>query len=104
MVCSGLEIITDNTIIGLLTFPLTCDYYFYAKIMAAFFVVVSLGFYYADKDRFIKADMISSMGVGAIATIFVSLMGTTLEIIQPDIFITIFVLCMIFIVIWLLKK
>jgi len=44
------------------------------------------------------------MGISAIATIFVSLIGTLIKIIQPDIFIEIFVIGMIFIVVWLLKK
>ena len=103
MVCAGLETLTDNTIIGILTFPTSCDYQFYAKIMGAFFIVLSFILFNRDKDKFLKSDMISAMGVSAIATIFVSLIGTLLEIIQQDIFVEIFVIGMIFIVIWILK-
>lgn len=104
MVCAGLETLIDNSITGILAFPTSCDYQFYAKIMAAFFVVIAFILYRIDTDKFIKGDMVSAMGVSAIATIFVSLIGTFIKIIQPDIFIEIFVAGMIFIVIWLLKK
>ena len=103
MVCAGLETLTDNTITGILAFPTSCYYQFYAIIMGAFFIVLSMILYNRDKDKFIKSDMISAMGVSAIATIFVSLIGTLLNIIQPDVFIEIFVIGMIFIVIWMLK-
>ena len=104
MVCAGLETLTDNTIIGILQFPTSCFYNFYMIIMLAFFIVVSLTLYGVDRGRQVKADMISSLGVGAIATIFVSLFGTFIEIIQPDVFIKILVGGLVFIVIWLIKK
>ena len=101
--CKGLETLTDNTITGILAFPTSCDYQFYAKIMGAIFVILEMILYNWDKDKLIKPDMISSMGVSAIATIFIALIGTLIKIIQPDIFIEIFVIGMIFIIIWLLK-
>ncbi len=104
MVCAGLETLTDNSITGILAFPTSCDYQFYAKIMLAFFVILSSILFYRDKAQGRKPDMISAFGVSAIATIFVALIGTFLKIIQPDIFVEIFVGGMVFIVIWLLKK
>ena len=104
MTCNGLETLVDNSITGILAFPTSCDYYFYAKIMGAFFIILSMILFNRDKDKFQKSDMVSSMGVSAIATIFVSLIGTLIKIIQPDVFIEIFVAGMIFIVIWLLKN
>ena len=104
MVCAGLETLVDNSITGILAFPTSCDYQFYAKIMGAFFIVLSMILYNRDKDKFLKSDMVSAMGVSAIATIFVSLIGTFIKIIQPDIFIEIFVIGIIFVVVWLLKK
>ncbi len=103
MVCEGLETLADNTITGILAFPTSCDYQFYAKIMGAFFIIISMILYNRDKDKIIKPDMISAFGVSAIATIFIALIGTLVKIIQPDIFIEIFVIGMIFIVIWMLK-
>jgi len=104
MTCVGLENLIDNSITGILAFPTSCDYYFYAKIMGAFFIILSLILYNNDKSRYLKSDLISSMGVSAIATIFISLIGTLINVIQSDIFILIFVIGMIFIVLWLLKK
>jgi len=104
MVCSGLEKLVDNSITGILAFPTSCFYQFYAGIMGAFFIILSVILYQRDKDLIGKSDMMSAFGVSAIATIFVSLIGTFVKIIQPDIFIEIFVVGMIFIVIWLLKN
>ncbi len=104
MVCAGLETLADNSITGILAFPTSCDYQFYAKVMAAFFIILSSILFYRDKNEGRKGDMISSMGVSAIATIFIALIGTFIKIIQPDIFIEIFVIGLIFIVLWLLKK
>jgi len=104
MVCAGLETLTDNSITGILAFPTSCDYQFYAKIMLAFFIILSSILFYRDKEQGRKSDIISAFGVSAIATIFVALIGTFLTIIQPDIFTEIFVGGLIFIVIWLLKK
>lgn len=104
MVCKGLETLTDNTIIGILQFPTSCDYQFYAKIMGAFFVVLSLILFNKDKEKFVKADMISCLGVSAIATISVAVIGTFIKIIQLDILIEIVVVGMVFIVLWLLKR
>ena len=104
MVCAGLETLIDNSITGILAFPTSCDYYFYGKIMFAFFIIIAFALYKLDKDKFIKSDFVAAMGVSAIATIVVSLFGTLLKIIQPDVFILIFVLGIIFIVTWLIKK
>lgn len=104
MACAGLETLTDQTITGILAFPTSCDYYFYAKVMFAFWLVLSAALFRGDKDRYLKSDYLSAMGVSAIATICVALAGTLVKIIQPDIFIDIFVVGMVFIVIWLIKK
>lgn len=106
MVCAGISNSTliDNSIAGILAYPNTCDYYFYAKMMGAFFIVLTLSLYFKDRERIVKSDMISCLGVSSIATIFVSLIGTLLQIIPSDIFIEIFVLGMVFIVIWAFKK
>ncbi len=106
MVCAGISNSTliDTGIPGILAFPTSCDYYFYAKIMGAFFIILTLSLYFRDRERIVKADVISCLGISAIATIFVSLIGTLLQIIQSDIFIEIFVIGMIFIVIWVFKK
>lgn len=104
MTCAGLETLTDTTITGILAFPTSCFYRFYEGIMVAFFIIIAMVLYNRDKDKFLKSDMVSAMGVSAMATIFVALIGTFIKVIQPDIFIEIFVIGMIFIVMWLIKK
>lgn len=104
MVCSGLETLIDNSITGILAFPTSCDYYFYAKVMFAFFIILAVSVFKLEESKFQRADMISSMGVSALATIFVALIGTTISIIQPDVFIGILVIGLVFILIWLLKR
>lgn len=104
MVCAGLETLTETGLVAILSYPTSCDYYFYGKLMGAIFIILGLTLYYGDKDRFIKADMVSSLGVSAMATIFISLIGTLLGIIQADVFIEIVVIGLIFIALWIFKK
>lgn len=104
MACPGLETITDQSVIGILSYPNLCDFYFYAKLMAAFFVILSFILFKRDEDKLAKGNMISSMGVAAIATIFISGIGTLLSIIPREVFIEIMVAGFIFIVLWLIKK
>lgn len=104
MVCAGIETLTDTSIKGIMSYPNICDPQFYAKIMAAIFLILALTLFAKDRDRETKADMISALGVSAIATISIGMIGTLLGIIQPDIFIEILVGGMIFVVIWMFKK
>lgn len=104
MVCSGIENLTNSGISGIMSFPTSCDYYFYAKVLGAIFIILTLILYNNDKRRYLKADLISAVGVSSIATIFIALIGTLLDIIQRDIFILTLVIGIIFITIWLLKK
>ena len=102
--CPGIETLADKSIVGLLSYPSLCDTQFYAKIMAAIFIILAFGLFMRDRDREIKPDIISSMGVSAVAVIFLSLIGTMIGMIQQTIFIEIFVVGMVLIVIWMLKK
>ena len=104
MVCAGLETLIDNSITGILAFPTSCDYWFYGKVMFAFWIIISFILFNRDKDKLIKPDMVSAMGVSAIVTIFVAFLGTAIKIIQADVMIRIFVIGMIFVVIWLIKR
>lgn len=103
MVCAGLENLTRTDILGILAYPNTCDYYFYAKILGAIFIILTLILSFKEWDRYTKPDLISCLGVSALATIFIALIGTLLTIIQPDVFILAFVLGAVFIIIWIIK-
>ena len=102
--CPGIETLSDTSIVGILSYPTICDTQFYGKIMAAIFIILAFGLFMRDRDRETKPDMISAMGVSAIAVIFLSLIGTLIGFIQQTIFIEIFVVGMVLIVIWMLKK
>ena len=104
MVCAGLETLTDNSITGILAFPTSCHYWFYGEVMLGIFIILAMLLYQRDKEKYVKADMLSSLGVSAIATIFIALIGTFIKIIQQEVFITIFAGGMIFIILWLIKK
>ena len=104
MVCAGIETLIDTSITGILSYPTICDPNFYVKIMGAFFIILAFSLFMNDRRREVKADMISSMGVSAIATIFLSLIMTLIGMLQADKFIAILVVGMIFVVIWMFKK
>ncbi len=104
MVCAGIETLADTSITGILSYPTICDAQFYAKIMAAIFIILAFGLFMRDRERETKPDIISAFGVSAIATIFLTLIGTLIGFIQQTIFIEIVVVGMIFIVVWMLKK
>lgn len=104
MVCVGIETLSDKSITGILSFPTICDPQFYAKIMAGIFIILAFGLFMRDRERETKPDIISALGVSAIAVIFLSLIGSLIGFIQTSIFIEIFVVGMIFVVIWMLKK
>ncbi|KKM14618.1 hypothetical protein LCGC14_1704340 [marine sediment metagenome] len=102
--CPGIETLSDTSIIGILSYPNICDAQFYAKIMAAIFIILAFGLFMRDRNRETKPDIISAMGVSAIAVIFLSLIGTLIGFITNEIFIEIFVVGMILVVIWMLKR
>lgn len=104
MVCVGLEALTDNTITGILAFPSSCDFHFWAKIMAGFFIILTLILFREDEEKITKPDLISAMGVSALATIVISLMGTLVGFISSEVFIEIFVVGIILVVLWMFKR
>lgn len=110
MVCSGLESVTLSTIGDFLTFPLSCDYYFYAKIYGALFIIFVLILYYNERNRQVKVDIISIIGVVSIGIIFLAVIGSliqnstgTISMISQDILVYILVFGSIFITIWFFK-
>ena len=74
------------------------------------FITLSLILYNKQKDSEIKADMISSMGVSSIATIFLAMTGTLIKnssdipMVQQDIFLYVFAGGIVFILIWFFKR
>lgn len=105
MVCAGIDSTINAGISGIMAYPNSCDYFFWLKILVGIFVILSFILYNRDRDKLQKPDMVSSMGVSALATIFLTLVLSLLPgVIQTDVFIEILVGGMVFVVIWLLKK
>jgi hypothetical protein len=104
MTCAGFDPTISTGIAGFLSYPTICDHHFWAKILAGFFIILTFILFNRDKERLVKADMLSSMGVSALATIFIAVLGTLLGIISSDVFLEIFVTGLIFIAIWIFKE
>lgn len=102
--CPGIETLADTSITGILSYPALCDVQFWAKILAAIFVILSFGLYMRERERETKPDLISAMGVSSIAVIFLALIGTMIGFISQFIFIEVVVIGMVFIAIWMLKS
>lgn len=105
MTCATFDPAVYTGISGFMAYPTSCIPQFYAYIMGALWLIITFILYNRDKEdnKIIKPDFLSSMGVSAIAVIFISLIGTLLGIIQSNIFIEILVIGLIFIAIWIFK-
>lgn len=104
MVCQGIEVLNSTGIYDIIKYPTYCDYYFYAKILFAIFVILTFTLYNRERSRFLKADFISSMGVSALATFFIALAGTLIGMISSNIFVIVLVLTVVIIAIWFFKE
>jgi len=102
--CRGLETLTDTSLLGILNYPTVCDYYFYAKILGAIFIVLTLLLFNREEENVVRGDMISCAAISSIATIFIAIAGSILGIIQTDILIISLVIGTIFIAIWIFKN
>jgi len=99
----GLEDINITDVSQILAYPLTGDYFFWAKLLFAIFVIISLGTFFEEKKRLGKGNMLSSLAIGSIATIVLSFMGSLFNVVTGDIFTTILILGGVLIFIWYIK-
>ncbi len=107
MVCQGLDIYGSETgLIEILACPNTCNYYFWAAILGFIFVILTLIIYNKEREEFVKSDIISALGVSALATVLLAIPGTltTPAIIEADIFLYTLAFAIVFIGLWLFKK
>lgn len=99
----GLESLKDTSVAGIMSFPLTGDYYFYAKILFGIWLILGLGFFFEEKKRLGKGNMLSSLAVASFATIVLAVIGSLFDIVTKEIFVSTIVLGVIFIFIWFIK-
>lgn len=108
MVCDAFTGIT--TIGDMLVWPTGCNYYFYLIVFATIFITLSLILYNREEEKRMRGDIISVMGVSAIVTVVLTLIGTLIKnsagipMVQSDIFLYIFAFSIIFILIWFFKR
>lgn len=101
----GLENLNDTNIdiAGILSFPLTGDFYFYAKILFAIWFILGSGFFFEEKKRLGKGNILSSIAVASLAVMVLAGIGSLFDIITQEILVSTLVLGAIFIFIWYVK-
>lgn len=99
----GLESLNDTSIAGVMSFPLTGDYYFYAKILFGIWLIIALGFFFEEKKRLGKGNMLSSLAVASLATIVLAVIGSLFDIVTQEVLVSTMVLGLIFIFVWFVK-
>lgn len=107
-ICS---LISDvSTLADLLVWPTTCYYYFYLVVLITIFGVTAFSIYNAEKEKFIKADLTSTLGVSSIATFVLAMIMTLIKntsgipMLQRDLFLYIVAGTIVFVGIWIFKK
>ena len=101
---TGLEDVNITGVESILSFPLTGDYYFWGKFLLALWVILGAGFFFEERLRLGKANILSSLAFASLAVMVLGVIGSSISIITSDILITILVLGSIFIFIWYVKS
>lgn len=104
MVCAGFDADVYTGIAGFLSYPSSCDYHFWAKILFGLWVILVFILYQSEKDKIVKPDILSIMGVSSLAIIFIAAMGSIVGFISSGIMLEVFVVGMIFVAIWFFKR
>ena len=85
---------------GLMKLPNSSYPYYWAWILGGLWVIMVLTMYFKEKEKIGKGKILSSMAVACLAIIFLSVLGTALEIVSVDIMVKLLVLCFMIIAIW----
>lgn len=103
-VISNIESIAD-----LIVYPTICIHFFYAFILLGIFLIIFSILFFSDREKYVKADAISSLGVSAIVILSIALIGTLIEnsegiqMISQDIMIYTICFSVVFIGLWFAK-
>ena len=98
------ELWQNMSITDFLTYPLTGDYYFYAKIMFGLWIILTSILFFEERDRLRQANLLSNMAVSSLAIIILSFIGSLFGIITNDILVSIVVLGCINIFVWFIRS
>lgn len=99
------ELVGNESLQQLLTYPLTGNYYFYVEILLLpLFVIFTLILFFEEYLRTNRANFISCMALSSIGTSIVAYGGSLTGMITNDILIITIVLTIILNIIWLLTS
>lgn len=102
---TDLSNLSQNATIGdFMAFPNASYPYFWAWIIGAIWVIITLTLFFTEKDKIGKAEILSNLAISSFACIVLSIFGTLLGIIENEIMIRILVLGIVFIVVWLFSS
>jgi len=104
MVYGGIELINGTGLVGFLSYPTSIFYQFYAVLFGALFITLALILWNNDRDKEIKPDFISCLGISAIAIIILAGIGKIAGFVENGILLELLAMGSIFIAIWLFKK
>ncbi len=90
----------SSGISGLLQLPNSGYPYYWLLILSGIWLIIVLTFYFTEKDKTGKSNILSDMSVACLAIIMLSVVGTILKIVTIDIMIYILVFSMLVIGIW----
>jgi len=94
----------NATIGDFLALPNSAYPYFWAWIIGALWIILSLSLYFKEKETNGKGKILGAMAVSSLAMMILSLVGTILGIITQDIILYILVIGFVIIGIWFFKK
>ncbi len=103
MAFQTLEGANATSIEGILSFPLTGDFWFWGEILLAIFVIITLFTFFEERARLGRGNLLSSFAIASLITIILSFIGTLFNIVTKEIFLIIIVFGIIFIVIWFVR-
>lgn len=103
MVCADIVTYNMSSISNFLAYPSTCLFQHWTLIFAALFIIFTFGLYLEEKQRKTDPDLISSMGVSAIAVMVLATFGFLAGFVQKFILIEIIAFGVVMIAIWFIK-
>lgn len=99
-----LEQLNNTDIQGILSYPLTGDFYFWGEILLAIFLIITLSLFHEEKRRLGSSNLLSSASIGSIAVIVLAIFGSLFGIVTKTILATTIILGTLIIFIWFLKQ
>lgn len=95
---------TVSDISSLMEYPSTIDTYFWAYIMFAIYMIITLSFFFRDKKTYGEGNFLSASAVGSFVTIILTAVLSLMGIIENTLMVMILVIGVILIFVWFMKK